>query len=264
MSTNLTTTLSELPVRMDSAAEAPVENHLDLPVAYENASLTLDLSAFILNSQELVYVDTCALVDLATVMLYRLGFARIAVILRSVSQEISNLSAHPDKLRQCAGQDAARTVALLHSLPRVRMIMDDAEPSATYADPDLVKHALEHGGYILTADRGLLQEARDNAIGILDLNAFRNELRVLNHHLNILYPPFKPYKPGDTVTVSIDRLGRKDKQGVGYLADGRQVVVADAENHLGEEVEAQVDKVHNTPSGTEMLFASDPRPILTI
>jgi uncharacterized protein YacL len=59
---------------------------------------------------------------------------------------------------------------------------------------------------------------------------------------------------GDLLTVLIDRLGERPGQGVGYLEDGRMVVIEQGEQYLGGEVEVRVKNILPTSSGQELIF----------
>ena len=59
---------------------------------------------------------------------------------------------------------------------------------------------------------------------------------------------------GMTVTLRIAREGKESGQGVGHLPDGTMVVVENAKDRIGEEVEVTVTAVRQT-SGGRMAFA---------
>ena len=59
---------------------------------------------------------------------------------------------------------------------------------------------------------------------------------------------------GMTVTLQIARAGKEPGQGVGHLPDGTMVVVENAKDRIGEEVEVTVTAVRQT-SGGRMAFA---------
>ena len=59
---------------------------------------------------------------------------------------------------------------------------------------------------------------------------------------------------GMTVTLQITRAGKEPGQGVGHLPDGTMVVVENAKDRIGEEVEVTVTAVRQT-SGGRMAFA---------
>ena len=64
-----------------------------------------------------------------------------------------------------------------------------------------------------------------------------------------------PYLPGEAFNLRLTREGREHGQGVGFLDDGTMVVVGDAADLVGSEVEVRVTSNVQTSVG-RMLFAS--------
>jgi len=67
--------------------------------------------------------------------------------------------------------------------------------------------------------------------------------------------PALSYVPGQQVHLRITREGRESGQGVGYLPDGAMVVVADAVQRLGREVDAEITTSVPTSKG-RLYFAT--------
>jgi uncharacterized protein YacL len=61
--------------------------------------------------------------------------------------------------------------------------------------------------------------------------------------------------PGEVVRVPISREGKEPGQGVGFLDDGTMVVVGDASDFVGQDVDVRVTSNVQTSMG-RMLFAS--------
>jgi len=60
--------------------------------------------------------------------------------------------------------------------------------------------------------------------------------------------------PGELLTLRIVREGKEKGQGVGYLPDGTMVVVNHAQQAIGQQVEAEVQALHQTGAGV-IVFA---------
>ncbi|MEL7239177.1 MAG: TRAM domain-containing protein, partial [Planctomycetota bacterium] len=60
--------------------------------------------------------------------------------------------------------------------------------------------------------------------------------------------------PGDTLRVPVDRLGKGEDQGIGYLEDGTMVVIEEAGSSVGQTIEAIVTNTTQTSAG-RMVFA---------
>ena len=60
--------------------------------------------------------------------------------------------------------------------------------------------------------------------------------------------------PGEILNLRIAREGKDKGQGVGYLADGTMVVVNQAQNFIGQQLEVQVQSLLQTGAGV-IVFA---------
>jgi uncharacterized protein YacL len=55
--------------------------------------------------------------------------------------------------------------------------------------------------------------------------------------------------PGEVLRLKIVREGKDKGQGIGYMPDGTMVVVHNAQPHVGEQVEAEVQSLLQTGAG---------------
>ena len=60
--------------------------------------------------------------------------------------------------------------------------------------------------------------------------------------------------PGEILSLRIVREGKEKGQGIGYTADGTMVVVNHAQNSVGQQVDVQVQSLHQTGAGV-IVFA---------
>ena len=78
-------------------------------------------------------------------------------------------------------------------------------------------------------------------------------ISVLNIH--DLAAALKPVVlPGEKMSVRIVRAGEEAGQGIGYLEDGTMVVVEQARQHQGEDVEFTVTRAHQSCWRGRMIF----------
>ena len=105
----------------------------------------------------------------------------------------------------------------------------------------LVAVALRRGAKILTNDFNLHKVAEIQGIEVLNINQLANAVK-----LAVL--------PGETLQVHIQREGKSQGQGVGYLDDGTMVVIENARRFIGKEVEVSVTSVLQTTAG-RMIFS---------
>ena len=83
--------------------------------------------------------------------------------------------------------------------------------------------------------------AETEKIEVLNPNELSNELR-------------SEFAQGEKFRLKITAVGQNPKQGVGYLSEGTMVVVENAANKVGKEVELVFEKYIQTASG-RMIFA---------
>ena len=202
------------------------------------------------------FLDTCALPNYGTVVLYRLGVLKDAVLLKSVRNEILKFRTDPDPDRQEVGQRAAWTLLELQSLPDVRVTMDDEEPTAKHPDKDLLNRAQAATGRILTADDRVYRDALARGIDAIFVIDFSNRLQLMIPELPARFPPLREISPGEILTVRVKRKGKKDHEGIAYLEDHRKVVVNGGASYIGQVLEVQViSTIPQERSGQALIFA---------
>ena len=99
---------------------------------------------------------------------------------------------------------------------------------------------MNHGA-ILTIDYNLIKVAEAENIVALNINDLAIATR-------------SEFVPGEKVKIKVLEKGSNKGQGVGHLADGTMVVVDNAANKVGREVQVELIKFYETPAG-KMIFA---------
>ncbi|NGX62393.1 MAG: putative PIN and TRAM-domain containing protein YacL [Chlamydiae bacterium] len=109
--------------------------------------------------------------------------------------------------------------------PEVKEITEKSLRLARLLDADL-----------LSADINRIQMAQIEGVRVFNIHSLSNAL--------------KPLMPrGEILKIKIQRYGKEEMQGVGYLEDGTMVVVNGGADFIGETVEAHVLSVKHTSSG---------------
>ena len=116
------------------------------------------------------------------------------------------------------------------------------EPGVQDVDAALVRLARERSASLITVDHNLAKVAEALRVSVAQINALASKFRL-------------PYAAGDELVVRLVKDGREHGQGVGYLDDGTMVVVEDAAELIGGQVEVQVRNVLQTTTG-RMIFAN--------
>jgi uncharacterized protein YacL len=204
-----------------------------------------------------IILDTSALAyRRAVVLSFREKFipSRRVIISKSVCREIGRLRTSPFQDKRAIGHEAALAIIDLHSLPGLRVTMDSREPMAEHVDDDLLALAEVMQAQILTADGELKDRARARGIVCIDALELYRHLRHVAAEIDDIFPA-SDLKSGDMLTLRIIKLGQRPGQGIGYLEDGRMVVVEDGEPYLGGDVEVSIKSIRQTSPGLEMIFA---------
>lgn len=193
-------------------------------------------------SRQLV-LDTSVLIDGRIVEISETGFiGGTLVIPRFVLSELHRVADSPDPLRRNRGR---RGLAKLNELQRnndlpVKIIEDDPEDFIE-VDAKLVALAIQMDASLVTNDFNLNQVADAQGVDVLNINALANAVRSV-------------FIPGETFAIRIIQEGRDQNQGVGYLDDGTMVVVETGQRYMDRNIEVEVTKLINRPTG-RMIFA---------
>ena len=214
----------------------------------------------------ILFPDTCALGKKYLVRAFRYGYVEAdqVVILKSVSRESLKLGASPSSDKREASEQARLTLMELHSLPHVTLIMDKKRPTDAHVDDDLINRACATKGYILTEDTILQERAEERGIGVVRVQKLYDRLWYEREELDELFRATQHIDEGEILTVRIKKQGEEARQGIGYLPDGRVVVVSEGIDYLGTDVQVRVTHISRKQSGREAIFAVPDSPTTTM
>ena len=189
-----------------------------------------------------IYVDTSVLIDGRILNVARTGFIDgDLVILKSVLRELQLLADGKDNEKRNRARAGLNNVAELERVIEVNVeILDDGD-GHKQVDEELLKHAKENKGAVLTIDYNLIKVAEAEKIATLNLNDLALAVRT-------------EFLPGEKMRLKITEKGANRGQGVGYSPDGVMVVVDGASNRVGREVTVEFMRFHETSAG-KMIFA---------
>jgi len=187
-------------------------------------------------------VDSSILMDARVLALARTGFiSDELLIMQSVLLEMQKVADGNDsekRARARIGLEAAEELQEMLGKEGARIIPRGVEKGV---DNQLLGAAKKYGAGILTNDFNLGKVALAENIRVLNMNALSQNLR-------------SEYLPGDKTQIKLVQKGSGRGQGVGYMPDGTMVVVDDAERKIGDLVEVEVTRMHQTAAG-RMMFA---------
>jgi uncharacterized protein YacL len=186
----------------------------------------------------LLLLDTSVIVDGRIADLIEANFVEgLIVVPRFVLTELQAIADSNDPLKRARGR---RGLEVLNRIQRNTInevkIHDGDFPDEKEVDAKLVRLARNLGAKLYTNDYNLGQIAELQKVKYVNLHDLAKSLRVI-------------LLPGEVLTLRIVREGKDKGQGVGYLPDGTMVVVNNAQNAIGQQVEVQVQSQLQTGAG---------------
>jgi uncharacterized protein YacL len=191
-----------------------------------------------------ILLDTSVLIDGRIVDIASTGVLESQLIVpRFVLSELHTIADSGDKLKRNRGRRGLDVLAKLQGSRRVEVVLYEAgrdhEESAD-VDSRLMALAKELGARVLTNDFNLNKVAQLRGVDVININDLANAVKPI-------------VLPGEKMNVRVVKPGDQPGQGVGYLDDGTMVVVEQARQHVGEEIEFVVSNATQSSAG-RMIF----------
>ncbi len=194
-------------------------------------------------SEPRLLLDTSAIIDGRLVEVAEANFLPSALVVPAfVLRELQGIADDGDPLRRKRGRRGLDVLERLRELPRVELeVLTSVELEGRSVDDRLVELARSGSYDLLTTDFNLHQVANLQGVRVLNLHRLASALRTL--HL-----------PGEHLHVHVERTGKEPGQGLGYLDDGTMIVIEEAAELVGHEVDVAVTGTLQTNVG-RMVFA---------
>jgi uncharacterized protein YacL len=191
----------------------------------------------------LILLDTSAIIDGRVVDLIEYRFLEGTVVVpRFVLKELQNIADSPDPIRRARGRRGLEVLGRIQKIPGVEFKLHEGdfrdEPAV---DAKLVRLAKSTGAKLFTTDFNLGKVAELQQVPLVNLAAMANSLKTV-------------LLPGEVLQLRIAREGKDKGQGVGYMNDGTMVVVNQAANMIGQQIDVQVQSTLQTGAGV-IVFA---------
>ncbi len=194
-----------------------------------------------------IVVDTSAMMDPRLTDIVGSGFIDGRLIVpQSVVGELQLISDHPDRAKAGRAREGLDRLAAMQRNEAVDVrIFDDRADRTQPAEEDVDGHVIDLArqleGRVMTVDANMGKVAKLAGVIVLNLNDLSDAVRI-------------PAMPGDELSLHITRRGNVAGQGVAHLPDGTMVVVEEASDYVGDDVQAVVTNATQTSSG-RMVFA---------
>jgi len=192
--------------------------------------------------ENLKILDTSAIIDGRIEDIAETGFLEGTLIIpQFVLKELQHIADSSDSLKRNRGR---RGLDILHKLQKnvdinVQIVEKDF-PGIKEVDAKLVELGKFQNAKIITNDFNLNKVAELQGVPVLNVNKLANALKPV-------------VLPGEIMNVYIIKEGKEYGQGVAYLDDGTMVVIDNARNSIGQNVEVSVTSVLQTTAG-RMIF----------
>lgn len=188
-----------------------------------------------------ILMDTSVIIDGRVVDIVQAHFVAGSIIVpRFVLNELQTVADSPDKLRRARGRRGLEVLQKLQQDPLVQVKLDDTDPEGSTVDQKLVALAQELGCRIMTNDYNLSKVCTLRGVEVMNLNELAKALRPV-------------VLPGEGMRVKAVKAGEGPGQAVGYLDDGTMVVIENARQSIGLEVDLVVTSTLQTSAG-RMIF----------
>ncbi len=196
-----------------------------------------------------MFLDTSAIIDGRIFDVINLGLLTgELIVLESILLELKHIADSKDLVKRERGR---KGLVLLEKVKKVKgiklvILSTDKEngmglSKLNEVDEKLIFATKHNKGRIITCDYNLEKKASINGVTAINVNTMANVLKVIA-------------VPGETLHIKIQHKGKDITQGVGYLDDGTMIVVENASQELGRELNVVVSRVIQTSAG-RILFS---------
>ena len=186
-------------------------------------------------------LDTSVIIDGRIADLCETGFLEGSLLVpKFVLKELQFIADSPDDLKRLRGRRGLDILQRIQKQNRLRVEFLDSDIDRMDVDSKLVELALKIHAKIVTNDFNLSKVAQLRGIEVLNINHLANSLK-------------SAVLPGEMMQVQILREGKSQGQGIAYMDDGTMVVIENARQFIGKEVNVAVTSVLQTTAG-RMVF----------
>lgn len=190
-----------------------------------------------------IIIDTSVIIDGRIAEVCETGFVEGELIVpQFVLQELQYIADSPDSIKRVRGKRGLDILKSLQKNEKVEVkILDKDYPEIKEVDSKLVALARELQGKALTNDANLTKIAELRGVKVLSINRLATALKPVA-------------MPGEVMNILVLKEGKEHGQGIGYLEDGTMVVIDNAKEHLGKNVDVAITSVLQTTGG-RMIFS---------
>jgi len=193
--------------------------------------------------ENLLLLDTSIIIDgrIADLIEARL-IEGLVVVPRFVLLELQQIADATDEVKRARGRRGFEVLNRLQHNSKIEVRIHDGDfPEEKGVDAKLVRLARNLNAKLFTNDYNLAKVAGLQSVSCVNLHEIGHLMKAA-------------LIAGEVVQLKIVREGRDKGQGIGYLSDGTMVVVNNAQDQIGQTVNAHVLSTVQTGAGV-LVFA---------
>lgn len=199
------------------------------PHLQKSKELLIDPSA--LSDSRLIELASCGLLD------------NRLVVPRFLLKELYENEESKDESIQTKAKLTLEILKKLETLPDLHLRYSDTDfNDAKDMTSKILRLARLLNADVLTTDINRVQMASIEEVRVINIHALSNALKPLMQR-------------GEYLNIKIQRYGKEERQGVGYLEDGTMIVVNGGGDYIGKSIKACVLSVKHTTTG-RMIFCN--------
>jgi uncharacterized protein YacL len=196
-----------------------------------------------------IFLDTSAIIDGRIFDVINLGlFVGNFVVLESILLELKHIADSKDLVRREKGRKGLDLLEKVKKVKGIKLVAISQEKEKLMGldklkevDEKLIQAAKLNKGRLITCDYNLEKKGSIGGVAAVNMNTLANVLKVIA-------------VPGETLHIQVQHIGKDQTQGVGYLDDGTMIVIENAAQDLGKELDVVVSRVIQTSAG-RILFS---------
>ncbi len=187
-------------------------------------------------------LDTSVIIDGRVADICETGFMDGTMVIPTfVLKELQQVADSADSLKRNRGRHGLDILQKIRKMSGIDVNISELDfPDVKEVDLKLIELAKVQNAKIVTNDFNLNKVAQLQGVQVLNINELANALKPV-------------VLPGEFMRVFILKEGKEYNQGVAYLDDGTMVVVDNARQLIGKNVDVTVTSVLQTTAG-KMIF----------
>jgi uncharacterized protein YacL len=191
----------------------------------------------------LLLLDTSVIIDGRIADLVETQILQgIIVVPRFVLLELQQIADSQDEIKRSRGRRGFEMLNRLQHNTKIEVKIHDGDfPEEKGVDSKLVRLARNLNAKLFTNDSNLAKVAGLQNVQCVNLHEVAHFMKAA-------------MIPGEHINLKIVREGRDKGQGIGYLPDGKMVIVSNGQPHIGQQINAHVQSTVQTGAGV-LVFA---------